>query len=158
MLQFLSHLGNGFIQRTISFSQVYSIFVVWFMSSTTCNISTTLIVHVRPIPLFRMKLLQRMLFSLRSTPIYLCFSTCSYEHVASSPGHSQILSRSCRENREKAWDQNYAKLRHRPEMVDSVCTNRTMQNYVTDRKWWTRLVCNVDSVCTNRVHHFRSVT
>ena len=30
-------------------------------------------------------------------------------------------------NREKAWD----------------------QNYVTDRKWWTRLVRNVDSVCTN---------
>jgi len=39
-------------------------------------------------------------------------------------------------NREKAWD----------------------QNYVMDRKWWTRLVRNVDSVCTNRVHHFRSVT
>ena len=29
------------------------------------------------------------------------------------------------------------------------------QNYVTDRKWWTRLVGNVDSVCTDRVHHFR---
>ena len=26
---------------------------------------------------------------------------------------------------------------------------KTMQNYVTDRKWWTRLVRNVDSVCTN---------
>ena len=25
-------------------------------------------------------------------------------------------------------------------------------NYVTDRKWWTRLIRNVDSVCTNRVH------
>ena len=24
------------------------------------------------------------------------------------------------------------------------------QNYVTDWKWWTWLVCNVDSVCTNR--------
>ena len=35
-------------------------------------------------------------------------------------------------NREKAWD----------------------QNYVTDQKWWTRLVCNVDSVCTKWVHHF----
>ena len=44
--------------------------------------------------------------------------------IDSSPGHSQILSHSCGENWEKAWD----------------------QNYVTDQKWWTRLVCNVDSV------------
>ena len=29
---------------------------------------------------------------------------------------------------------------------------------VTDRKWWTQLLHNVDSVCTNRVHHFQSVT
>ena len=29
---------------------------------------------------------------------------------------------------------------------------------VTDRKWWTRLVHNVDSVHTNRVHHFRPMT
>ena len=41
---------------------------------------------------------------------------------------------SMEKNREKAWD----------------------QNYVMDRKWWTRLVRNVDSVCTNRVHHFWS--
>ena len=52
--------------------------------------------------------------------------------VALSLGHSQILSYSCGENREKVWDH---------------C-------YVTDRKWWTRLVCNVDSVCSNRFHHF----
>ena len=51
--------------------------------------------------------------------------------LASSPGPSQILSRS-----RVWWD----------------------QNCVTDRKWWTRLVRNVDSVCTNRVHYFRSVT
>ena len=57
-------------------------------------------------------------------------------YIASSPGHSQILFRSRGENREKAWD----------------------QNYVTDQKWWTLLVCNMDSVCTNRVHHFQSVT
>ena len=43
--------------------------------------------------------------------------------VASFPCHSQILSRSSGKNREKAWD----------------------QNYVTDRKWWTRLVRNVDT-------------
>jgi len=30
--------------------------------------------------------------------------------------------------------------------------------YVTDLKWWTRLVRNVDLVRTNRVHHFRSMT
>ena len=38
-------------------------------------------------------------------------------------------------NREKAWD----------------------QKYVTDWKWWTQLVSNVDSVRTNRVHHFRFI-
>ena len=41
--------------------------------------------------------------------------------VASSPGHSQVFSWAVEKNREKAWD----------------------QNYVTDRKWWTRLVRNV---------------
>ena len=39
--------------------------------------------------------------------------------VASSPGHSQILSRS---HGEKSGEGLGAKLRHRPEMVDSVCT------------------------------------
>ena len=39
-------------------------------------------------------------------------------------------------NREKTWD----------------------QNYVTDRKWWTRLVQTKSMLRTNRVHHFRSVT
>jgi len=29
--------------------------------------------------------------------------------------------------------------------------------YVTDQKWLTRLVHNVNLVCTNLVHHFRSV-
>ena len=42
----------------------------------------------------------------------------THSNIASSPGHSQILSRSCGENWEKAWD----------------------QNYVMDRKWWTRFV------------------
>jgi len=28
--------------------------------------------------------------------------------------------------------------------------------YVTDRKWWTRLVQTESTLCTNRVHHFRS--
>ena len=40
--------------------------------------------------------------------------------VALSPGHSQIYLTAMEKNREKAWDQNYAKLRHGPEMVDSV--------------------------------------
>ena len=44
--------------------------------------------------------------------------------LALSLSPSQILSRSCGENREKAWD----------------------QNYVTDQKWWTWSVRNVDSV------------
>jgi len=48
--------------------------------------------------------------------------------LASSPGHSQILSHS---RGEKSGEGLGSKLRHRPEMVDSVCTNQ--------------------------VHHFRSV-
>ena len=40
--------------------------------------------------------------------------------LASSPGHSQILSRSCGE---KSGEGLGAKLRHGPEMVDSVSTN-----------------------------------
>ena len=56
--------------------------------------------------------------------------------LASSLGPFQILSHSCGENREKAWD----------------------QNYVTDRKWWTRLVRTESTLRTDRVHHFRSVT
>ena len=42
--------------------------------------------------------------------------------------HPDFISQPAMEkNREKAWE----------------------QNYVMDRKWWTRLVRNVDSVCTN---------
>ena len=41
--------------------------------------------------------------------------------LASSPGSSQILSRS---RGEKSGEGLGAKLRHGPEMVDSVCTNR----------------------------------
>ena len=59
-----------------------------------------------------------------------------YYTVASSPGHSRFYLAAVEKNRETAWDH---------------C-------YVTDRKWWTRLVRSVDSVCTNRVHHFRSMT
>ena len=62
--------------------------------------------------------------------------THTHTHIASSPGPSQILSCS---RGEKSGEGPGSKLRHRPEMVDSV-------------------VRNVDSVCTNRVHHFRSVT
>jgi len=53
--------------------------------------------------------------------------------VASSPGHSQIYLAAVKKNREKAWDH---------------C-------YVTDWKWWTRLVQTEST--SNRVHHFRSV-
>jgi len=74
--------------------------------------------------------------------------------LALSPGYSQILSRS---RGEKSGEGLGAKLRHGLEMVDSVSTNLE-QNYITNRKWWTQLVRNVDSVCTNRVHHFQSVT
>ena len=46
--------------------------------------------------------------------------------LASSPGHSQILSRAAMEkNREKAWD----------------------QNYVTDKKWWTWFVTHASVSC-----------
>ena len=32
------------------------------------------------------------------------------------------------------------------------------QNYITDRKWWTRLVQTESTLRTDRVHRFRSVT
>ena len=60
-----------------------------------------------------------------------------YTLASSSPGHSHILSRSRGEKSgEYVWDH---------------C-------YVTGRKWWTRLVRNVDSVCGNWVHHFWPVS
>ena len=62
-----------------------------------------------------------------ATPYYACNTMC----IASSPGHSQILSRS---HEEKSGEGLGAKLRHG----------------VTDRKWWTRLVRNMDSVCTTK--------
>ena len=34
---------------------------------------------------------------------------------------------------------------------------KTLQNYVTDRKWWTWLVCNVDSVCPSPPFPVRDV-
>ena len=46
--------------------------------------------------------------------------------LASSPGPSQILSRS---HGEKSGEGLGAKLRHRPEMVDSVSTNRVHVTY-----------------------------
>ena len=62
------------------------------------------------------------------------FSTFLYPgcviDLPSSPGHSQILSRS---HGEKSGEGLGSKLSHGPEMVDSVST----------------------SVCTNQVHHFR---
>ena len=61
--------------------------------------------------------------------------SCSCPEVALSPGPSQILSLS---RGEKSGECLGSKLRHGPEMVDSVSTN---QVHVTDR-----------------VHHFRSVT
>ena len=68
---------------------------------------------------------------------YRCFyEQKNWRSLASSPGPSQILSHSRGEKSEKAW----------------------YQNYITNRKWWTRSVRNMNSVCTNRVHHFRSVT
>ena len=54
--------------------------------------------------------------------LLLCVSlTHTHIMVASSPGHSQILSRSCGE---KSGEGLGSKLCHRPEMVDSVSTNR----------------------------------
>ena len=46
--------------------------------------------------------------------------------LASSPDHSQILSRSCGE---KSGEGLGSKLRHGPEMVDSVSTNRVHVTY-----------------------------
>ena len=75
---------------------------------------------------------QTLSIFLHSTVRYVYIS---YYSVASSPGPSQILSRSCGKNWEKAWD----------------------QNYVMDWKWWTRLVQTESTLRTDRVHHFRSV-
>ena len=58
----------------------------------------------------------------------------SGKNIASSPGPSQILSRS---RGEKSGEGLGAKLRHGPEMVDSVST------YVDSVSTY------VDSVCTN---------
>ena len=52
----------------------------------------------------------------RNLPPVLKTVTCTV-HIASSPGHSQILSRS---RGEKSGEGLGAKLRHGPEMVDSV--------------------------------------
>ena len=46
--------------------------------------------------------------------------------LALSPGHSQILSRS---RGEKSGEGLGSKLRHGPEMVDSVSTNRVHVTY-----------------------------
>ena len=46
--------------------------------------------------------------------------------VASSQAPPRFYLAAVEKNREKAWE----------------------QNYVTDQKWWTRSVRNVDSVCT----------
>ena len=52
----------------------------------------------------------------------LCYSMQIYiSSVASSPGHSQILSSSCGE---KSGEGLGSKLRHKLEMVDSVSTNQ----------------------------------
>ena len=52
--------------------------------------------------------------------------TSSGVYVASSPGHSQILSRS---RGEKLGEGLESKLRHGPEMVDLVSTNRVHITY-----------------------------
>ena len=53
-------------------------------------------------------------------------SLTRYSAVASSPGPSQILSRS---HGEKSGEGLGSKLRHGPEMVDSVSTNRVHVTY-----------------------------
>ena len=68
------------------------------------------------------------------TPVTYKMYMIGGRSLASSPGHSQILA--VEKNREKAWD----------------------QNYITDWKWWTRLVQTKSTLHTNRVHHFRSMT
>ena len=58
-------------------------------------------------------------------------------YVASSPGHSQILSHS----REKKLGEGLGSLLlHRPEMVDTIA------------------IRTESTLCTTHVHHFRSVT
>ena len=64
---------------------------------------------------------------------------CTYcQRVASSPGPSQILSRSCGEKSGEGLGSK-SKLRHGPEMVDSVCTNpRTSPDFspwLRDKIW-----------------------
>ena len=57
-------------------------------------------------------------------PVYIKFSC--YTYLASFPGPSQILSHS---RGEKSGEGLGSKLRHGPEMVDSVSTNRVRITY-----------------------------
>ena len=84
---------------------------------------------------------------LGDSPKWQLSSICNFWHsysLASSPGHSQILSRS---RGEKSGEGLRSLLHHGPEMVDMVILDIS-----------PLLVRNVDLVCTNRVHHFRPVT
>ena len=60
------------------------------------------------------------LLPISCTQLYLCCSYCTQWNLASSPGHSQILSCSYGE---KSGESLGSLLRHGPEMVDSVSSN-----------------------------------
>ena len=62
--------------------------------------------------------------------------------LASSPGHSQILSRSRGENREKAWDHCYVTGRKWwTRLIRGEKSGEGLGSYyITGRKWWTRFI------------------
>ena len=87
------------------------------------------LINASPSRVWNQKTLSGSQTSTEETHLF-CYSMQIYiSSVTSSPDHSQILSSSYGE---KSGEGLGSKLRHRPEMVDSVSTNR--------------------------VHHFRSVT
>ena len=90
---------------------------------------------------------------LRKFPAIRCWRQCSYICSCSFLHASNCLQIVFTEHSllhrplPDFISQPWRKIRRRPGSL-----------IVMDRKWWTRLVHNVNSVCTNQVHHFQFVT
>ena len=63
-------------------------------------------------------------FVINEFDLYIDTGFFQWPNLASSPGTPRFYLAAVEKNQKKAWD----------------------QNYVTDQKWWTWLVCNVDLV------------
>ena len=116
--------------------------------STTVQLPIQMYILCNMYILYNMYTVHKLVFMYMYTSCTSCMYTYTMvpskntevlgQFIASSPGHSQILSRSYGENWEKAWEH---------------C-------YVTDRECWTQFVLNestISTVSTNQVHRFWSV-